>query len=653
MRTLLPPPPPSSPDYSPALASLAARILYPNPLPSTASNLPLYILSAAALPSARGTAYDDLLPYVLARLPSNDDLIAGLQYEIIFFANPGEGDKKKLPGWQWLVQTYGLLSRVLRKRLKRLWVVGAERWVRVLVEGVLTVVVGAGKGRRKVGFWRGVEALEGVGVDVREVCVPASVWMGELRRRKRRKGDEEGYGGKRGRRAFGVREPLPRKGGDGEGARLPRVLREATSFLLMEECVKTEGLFRVNAKAVMVEALREMYERGQQFVVWKERETVLCFPCWREGVGDVGVDELEEKEGFDVHAAAGLVKMWYGELREPVFPQSCYQGLEKFYGGEGVALEPEQLAEMLREDAEWTILSKTARRILRMHLLPLLSRVTDFEEWNRMTAPSLAVCFAPALLRGPDIEEDMKMMTIVRRLLEAMTAHWKSHLAPALDLDHGEFEDELRLPEAISDREDPLEEAEAGVSSREAQMSGITLIDNDTSASDTQQEDDEEEGDDPPPLPVRPDTLSLQAREPPPLPPRPRTFSGPGDERAPLPPRVRSSTVAGMPTTSPASSLSQGPMNGPDGKVKRKPAPTVQPLPRYSMVVGPSGQQHATLEHMPFYNTVEQPIEEAQDLDADLYADPDLPMYEATPDSPSRRTIPRKPVPKQGQKGGE
>ncbi|KAI4142584.1 MAG: hypothetical protein L6R39_004882, partial [Caloplaca ligustica] len=105
MRTLLPPPPASSPDYSYPLASLAARILYVNPLPSTTSNLPLYILSAAALPSARTISFDDLLPYILARLPSTDDLISGLEYEIIFFAHQEE--KKKLPGWQWLVQTYG------------------------------------------------------------------------------------------------------------------------------------------------------------------------------------------------------------------------------------------------------------------------------------------------------------------------------------------------------------------------------------------------------------------------------------------------------------------------------------------------------------------------------------------------------------------
>lgn len=520
---------------------------------------------------------------------------------------------------------------------------GAERWVRVLVEGVMTVV-GTGKGRRKVGFLREVRGLEGVGIKVQEVCVPVAAWVAEQRRKRRKVGGDEGEG-RRGRRAFGVREPLPKKGEEGERVRLPRVLREATSFLLMDECVKTEGVFRVNAKAVMVEALKEMHERGQQFIVWKEREIVLCFPYWREGVGDVSLEELEEKEGFDVHAAAGLIKMWYGELREPIFPQSCYQGLQKFYGDGGGQLEPERLVEMLKLDAEWTILGSTARKILQLHLLPLLSRISEFGEWNRMTASSLAVCFAPALLKGPDIEEDMRIMAIVRRLLEAMITNWKEHLALAFGSDCGSLEDEVRLPGAIADREDPLEEGDDGTSPREAQMSGIMLIDNDASASDTQHEEDEDDDRVPPPLPSRSGIFSFSNNGPPPLPLRPRTFSVPDDERPPLPPRIRSSTVADIPHTGPASSPTPSPTHGSDGKVKRKPAPIVQPLPRYSMVVGSSSQQPATLEHLPFYNTVEQPVDDLEDPDMD----PDLPQYETL----NRTTIPRKPVPKAGQKGEE
>ncbi|KAL8802690.1 MAG: hypothetical protein Q9182_003648 [Xanthomendoza sp. 2 TL-2023] len=647
MRTLLPPPPPTSDYYSSTFAALAARILYLNPVPSSTTHLPLYILNAAAFPDAREISYDDLVPYVLARLPAEDDLLAGQQYEILFFAKASADEpsgksakdaKKKWPGWQWYVQTYQLLSRVLRKRLSRLWILGAESWVRVLVEGVM--VMGGGKGRKKVVFLRAVGELEGWGIKVKELCVPSGVWVVEKRRRRRRgsKGQarEVAQGNQRARRAFGLRQALPRLEGAEDRVRLPRVLREATSFLLIDECIKTEGIFRVNAKAVMVDVLKELYDGGQQFIVWRERGSVLSFPYWRDGAGNVGVDEMEAKDGFDVHAAAGLLKLWYSELREPIFPQSCYQALEKFYGDPQLQLEPQHLVDMLKPDAEWTVLNVTSRKILRMHLLPLLSQVTHFEDWNHMTAFGLAVCFAPALLKGPDIEEDMKMMGIIRRLLEAMIRDWKEHLAPAFGTDHEYFESELRLPEVIVDREDPLEEGDKSITSTEAQMSGITLIDNDTSDSDTQDADGDDDN--------APLLLPPRHTTPPPLPPRPHTFFETEETRPPLPPRIRSSTIADIPITAPKMS----PTNGNQEQFKRKPAPTVQPLPRYSMIVGSCSAQPqpATLEHMPFYNTVEQPVEEPLDMELD----PELPGYEALPEA-SRNAIPRKPVPK-SPKGG-
>ena len=109
------PPPPASSDYSKPLADLAEQILYKSPLPSNAG-LPIFILNAAAFPDAKETDYDSLLPYVLARLPGEDELIGGKGYEVVFFAGGG-GDgptavKKGRPGLGWFVQAYNVV-RVL------------------------------------------------------------------------------------------------------------------------------------------------------------------------------------------------------------------------------------------------------------------------------------------------------------------------------------------------------------------------------------------------------------------------------------------------------------------------------------------------------------------------------------------------------------
>lgn len=145
------PPPPSSVDYSHTLAQLAVQILYRSPLPSHESSLPVFILNSAAFPDTKAVDYDALLPYVLARLPGEDELIQGPGYEIVFFAgggSSGNGSRKGRPGAGWFLQAYHKLTRVVRKRLQKLYVVHERNWIRVLVEVFSTIV--SPKFRRKI-----------------------------------------------------------------------------------------------------------------------------------------------------------------------------------------------------------------------------------------------------------------------------------------------------------------------------------------------------------------------------------------------------------------------------------------------------------------------------------------------------------------------
>ena len=112
-----------------------------------------------------------------------------------------------------------------------------------------------------------------------------------------------------GKRAFATGQALPISStGD---VRLPRVLRESTSFLIIDPLIKTQGLFRINARAVEVEILKEAYDRAQKFIVWRDGATCQASPHWKVGLGLVWVDELEHTEGYGVHTAAGLIKQWY------------------------------------------------------------------------------------------------------------------------------------------------------------------------------------------------------------------------------------------------------------------------------------------------------------------------------------------------------
>jgi Rho GTPase-activating protein 1 len=132
------------------MAKAATSILYRSPMPSREGR-PVFVLNAAAMPDTHETDFDSLLPYVLARLPEEDDLLKGYEYEVVFFA--GDGDtgattKKHRPGWGWFLQAYHVLSRAMRKRLQKLYIVHEKAWVRILTEIFSTIV--SPKFRRKI-----------------------------------------------------------------------------------------------------------------------------------------------------------------------------------------------------------------------------------------------------------------------------------------------------------------------------------------------------------------------------------------------------------------------------------------------------------------------------------------------------------------------
>ena len=375
--------------------------------------------------------------------------------------------------------------------------------------------------------------------------------------------------------------------------RLPRVLRETTSFILLDSNIQTEGLFRVSARQQTVEVLREAYDRGQKFIIWHEGSTVLTFPHHQEGHGDISISqtEAEQVEGYDVHTAAALIKLWYKELQEPIFPQSSYQALQKYFGDPQTPLEPSTLLQLLNPGVEYSILNESSRQILKLHLLPLLSLVTANAESNKMTPLNLSVCFAPILLCGPDPLEDVKILSIIRRLLAALIEHWSGSLAPALDTDTTRFLSLLQLPFSVSDREDPLEEPQSNPSSphrdsiNPAQTSGITLLDNSNSTSQPSANNRRHRN-----------TLSNSSSSTLPS----SDSEDESSSRPPLPPRPRAATLAISSPISATRSTTTFPTtaavaDNPSLALRRKPAPPLHTPPRYSTLVSDTAPRYSAI----------------------------------------------------------
>ncbi|KAF2480120.1 divergent CRAL/TRIO domain-containing protein [Neohortaea acidophila] len=551
------PPAVTSSEYSRELASIAAAVLYPSPLPAQ-SGRRVYILNAAAFPDAFEADYDSLLSYVLARLPSEDELLSGTEYEIIFFAG-GQPDnvsveKKQGPGMGWYLQAYHVLSRATRKRLQRIYIVHPRTWVRVLL-GVFGTIVSP-KFRRKIVHVNTLSALA-LQIPVEKLLIPPAVYLHD-----RKLSPDIYVPYVTGKRAFGVKHPLPKNISTGE-TRIPRVLRETTTLLIDPSCIRREGLFRIPAHATLAGVLKEAYDRGQYFLVWKEQGVTVVQP----GIDRTLVDEVRLEEAYGVHLAASLIKQWYRDLREPVFPESSYHWVNEKYSDPETPVTPEGLTDILLPMSDLSPLTHTARQILTRHLLPLLSEVAAHHEENKMTAENLAILFSMCLVCGGDQLQDAKVASIIKRLLKAAIEIWPQ-LRDGMGMSVDAFHTDMQPPSDLREYEDPLEE---NLPPPKTQLQH----------KDVEFEPDEEEETEGHRITLEDAETSPQKKAPPKLPPRILDRSVP--ERNPtLAPRPLILSVA----SSTSSSTSAG---DPTVVPKRKPAPPVVDPPRYSSMFDADG----------------------------------------------------------------
>ncbi|KAK3673738.1 hypothetical protein LTR78_006291 [Recurvomyces mirabilis] len=555
------PPSESSHDYVPELAAIAASILYRSPLPSREGR-PIFVLNAAAFPDAWEVDYDSLLSYVLARLPGEEELISGTEYEIVFFAGgQPEGatsEKKQGPGMGWYLQAYHVLSRATRKKLQKLYIVHPRTWVRVLV-GVFGTIVSP-KFRRKIMHVNTLSQLA-LQVPIERLLIPPSTYLQD---RKMEAEIDVPY--MAGRRAFGARHPLPKNLNTGK-TRLPRVLRETTSFLMLSQNVVMEGLFRIPPHSVLAGVLKEAYDRGQHFIVWKEKGATVVQPGIDQGL----LDEVRLEDAYGVHLAASMIKMWYRELRDPIFPESSYAGLREKCSSPDAQPTLEELVELILPASPLSPLTSTSREILTRHLLPLLSAIAEREAQNKMNAENLSILFSMCLVCGTNQLEDAKMANVIKKVLQKAIAEWPL-LREGLGINRDAFAAALLPPSDRRDYEDPVDD-ESHTTDPDDNEEGHRILMADI--------DGTEEIPEPKPVPILPPRSSGMA---PPRKPSPSSLTSADNssttetKRAPtLPPRPLARSRA-------ASAARQQPLL-PSldvvgvGGVKRKPAPMTAQAP--------------------------------------------------------------------------
>ncbi|XP_046714339.1 unconventional myosin-IXb isoform X3 [Silurus meridionalis] len=223
------------------------------------------------------------------------------------------------------------------------------------------------------------------------------------------------------------------------GVRLCRLVTDKVPIpmvleLLLEQVemngLYTEGIYRKSGAANRIKELRQLLETDPNTV---------CL------------------EDYPIHTVTGLVKQWLRELPEPLMTFNHYND---FLHAVELPEKQEQLQAIYRIIEELpTAHYQTLERLI-FHLV----RVSREEKSNRMTPNSLAIVFAPCILRGPDSADPLlsmkdvaKTTTCVEMLINEQMRRYIERLEEIEQLEYAETlaKNQLKLKRSNTVKEKP------------------------------------------------------------------------------------------------------------------------------------------------------------------------------------------------------
>ncbi|KAF7729436.1 hypothetical protein EC973_004415 [Apophysomyces ossiformis] len=147
---------------------------------------------------------------------------------------------------------------------------------------------------------------------------------------------------------------------------LPSIVWRCIEYLEAKNATQEEGIYRLSGSAVKIRALKQEFnEKGD-------------------------VDLLGSGEYYDVHAIAGLLKMWLRELPSNVLTSDL---LKEFLPVIDLIDRQERVNELGRLVSMLPFANYTLLRTLTAHLI----RVVQNSETNKMTVRNMGIVFSPTL----------------------------------------------------------------------------------------------------------------------------------------------------------------------------------------------------------------------------------------------------------------
>ncbi|XP_019944240.1 rho GTPase-activating protein 4 isoform X2 [Paralichthys olivaceus] len=155
------------------------------------------------------------------------------------------------------------------------------------------------------------------------------------------------------------------------GQQIPLVVESCIRFINLNG-LHHEGIFRVPGSQMEVNNLRDAFERGEEPLA---------------------------EQSFDLDSVAGVLKLYFRVLENPLFPIESTNQLLEHAQIKNEAERVAQLKSVISSYPEPLI-------IVMRYLFAFLHHVSQYSDENMMQPYNLAVCFGPSLFRGAQDDDD-------------------------------------------------------------------------------------------------------------------------------------------------------------------------------------------------------------------------------------------------------
>uniref|UniRef100_A0A8C5DFU0 SLIT-ROBO Rho GTPase-activating protein 1 n=1 Tax=Gouania willdenowi TaxID=441366 RepID=A0A8C5DFU0_GOUWI len=197
---------------------------------------------------------------------------------------------------------------------------------------------------------------------------------------------------------------LKRTLGDGNdsGQAIPRVVESCIRFINLYG-LQHQGIFRVSGSQLEVNDIKNSFERGNDPLT-------------------------DEENNHDINSVAGVLKLYFRGLENPLFPKERFNDLLS-------CIRIENLYERALFIRKILLTIPRSVLIVMRYLFAFLNHLSQYSDENMMDPYNLAICFGPTLMPTPESQDQVSCQAHVNEIVKTIIIHNETIFPDAKELD--------------------------------------------------------------------------------------------------------------------------------------------------------------------------------------------------------------------------